>query len=162
MDTIEQDLVLEQALENFIPQRYVSTTGFLLLILTIIISGLLLMAYIFPNPETVKGEVCITSAYQANIYVNVNGTGEIKKGMLVHIFIYNYKRNKYGFLTGRVVKFANNGRPTESGYYIINVSLTNGLKTNFGITLNSNLYLQGNGEIIIKEQSFLDSIIENI
>jgi len=162
MENIKQDLINEHDIENFIPKSHVSTTAVVLFLVAVMIFGVFIALSLIPNPEILRGKVVIVSPNQAIIYVVAKGTGEIKNDMNVKIYLDNYDKKKYGFLSGKIVGFTNKGNPDDNGFYNIVVILPYGLRTNLGIMLNKDIYLQGKGEILIQEHSFLESIIENI
>lgn len=159
MIKIEDDYIYEQSIEDFIPKRHTSTGILMLFTITIMLSGMLLLAYCIPYPKTLRGETYIIDENKAIIFLPPTGTGAITKGMIVRLYLDNYPSNEYGYLSGVVVGFANKGMPSKNKLYSIIINLNTGLKTNTGTILNKKLYLQGYGEIIIKNQKLIEVLI---
>lgn len=158
MEIVDQDLLIEQNIENYIPARHASVVQMSLLIVLIAFVGSITLFLFLPNPETLRGKAFVIDKNQALIYLLASRTGEIESGMKVYVYLENYKQSKYGYLPGVVAGFANDGRPNEDGYYCVTVKLPQGLRTSLGCELDNRISLQGEGEIFISEQSVLESI----
>ncbi len=165
MDNSNRDLIIEQSVEDLIPMQHTSLLKWTLATLTIFIAGVIILACVFPYPKTLKGNAiisCEKDSYKVFLYLSPEGTGEIRAGMPVHIYTSNYNEYTYGYLLGKVDSFVDDGKPNDNGLYCIRITLCDGLTTNYGYRLSDKLFLQGTGEVVVKEQRLIHLIIEPI
>lgn len=112
--------------------------------------------------------VTITPYYEGAIIVNalVNpvGMGRIKVGQRANIYIDNYPQNEYGILKGVISEIAETPSKTSDGQYAykVRISLPKGLETTYGIIIPFSHDLFGRAEIITKNMSVLERIINPI
>ena len=87
-------------------------------------------------------------------------SGKVKAGQDVNIRLDNFPDNEFGMLKGVVKNVslvpANAG---ESNYYVVEIELANGLKTNYGKDLPQLSNIQGTADIIIEDVSLLEKFI---
>ena len=85
--------------------------------------------------------------------VSAQNFGKVKTGQKVIIKLVNYPFEEYGSLTGNIQEI----EPTASGgQYRVKMTLTNGLKTNYGKTLPFKNEMQGSLEIITEDMRLLE------
>jgi hypothetical protein len=114
---------------------------------------------IIPNQNELIGQV----------YLPENGSGKVKKGQSVIIKLDNYPYNEYGSIRGKVTSISlatNQQKFSESkdkiNAYLVNVSLPNGLKTNYGTELNFHSEAKGSAEIITDDKRLLNRFFDNL
>lgn len=165
MDNINKNLIYEQCIEDLIPQQHSSITRYILMTVCIFFTGLIIFSCILTYPITVKGHAEIireNNRYYALLYLSPESTGEIRSGMQANIYTFNYPESKFGHLKGKVISFIQNKNFENRDIYIVKILLGNELITNYKYKLSGHIKLLGNGEIIIKEQLFIETLIEPI
>lgn len=166
MDCLDNNTIYEDSLEDFFPkQNNKSVLKCVLITICIFMLGLLLLSYVLPWSITLKGHFHIKNeneVYYALLYLPAIGTGEIKQDMVTNLYSENYPESIYGYLRGNVVSFIDNTETDKNNMYIVKIRIGKELKTNYGYTLSSHIQLQGEGEIIIKEQRLIEAILEPI
>ena len=103
------------------------------------------------------------------VYLPENGSGKVKKGQSVIIKLDNYPYNEYGSIRGKVtsISLATNQQTLSDSQnkvnaYLVNVSLPNGLKTNYGTELNFHSEAKGSAEIITEDKRLLNRFFDNL
>ncbi|MFW6311593.1 MAG: HlyD family secretion protein [Nanoarchaeota archaeon] len=89
----------------------------------------------------------------------VSGAGKVDINQEVNIKLYNYPYKEFGMVSGRVINISD--IPIDSLYYV-DISLPNGLKTNYQKKLHFNQGMSGEAEIITENISLLARIIHPI
>lgn len=114
---------------------------------------------IIPNQNEMIGQV----------YLPENGSGKIKIGQSVIIKLDNYPYNEYGSIRGKVtaISLATNQQTLSDSQnkinaYLVNVSLPNGLKTNYGTELNFHTEAKGFAEIITEDKRLINRFFDNL
>lgn len=114
---------------------------------------------IIPNQNEMIGQV----------YLPENGSGKIKTGQSVIIKLDNYPYNEYGSIRGKVtaISIATNQQTLSDSQnkinaYLVNVSLPNGLKTNYGTELNFHVEAKGFAEIITEDKRLINRFFDNL
>ena len=112
---------------------------------------------IIPQKTSIIGEAVIPA----------NGAGKVSLGMPVNIKLAEYPYDEYGMLTGRVEKISHmtHSLATQSGtinVYRVLIGLPDGLKTNYGITLDINPEAKGVAEIITKPRRLIERLFDNL
>lgn len=114
---------------------------------------------IIPNQNEMIGQV----------YLPENGSGKVKKGQSVIIKLDNYPYNEYGSIRGKVTSISlatNQQKFSESkdkiNAYLVNVSLPNGLKTNYETELNFHSEAKGTAEIITDDKRLINRFFDNL
>jgi len=95
------------------------------------------------------------------------GAGKVRVNQEVIIKLDNYPYMEYGSIKGIVSSIAmtttsvttNNG-PIET--YMVNISLPDKLKTNYGSVLNFKFEIKGSGEIITNERRLVERLFDNL
>lgn len=95
----------------------------------------------------------------AHIYVSNSGIGKVEINQLVRLKFANYPHHEYGLIWGRVNHIAS--IPNQNQYRI-DVSLTDGLKTNFNIDLEFTPEMSGQAEIVVEDVRLFDRIFNNL
>ena len=140
--------------------------------------------YVLSSP--IDGTVTFTSVWSQNQFINtgeqifyvvptkhqkiigklripVNGAGKIKVGHEVLIRLDNYPHTEFGVLTGTIERMSL--VPTDfqnSMFYTAEISLKNGLVTDYNKTLPFNQKMQGTAEIITDEITLIERVIAPI
>lgn len=116
---------------------------------------------IVPKENTIMGQVLLPE----------KGSGKVKKGQQVIIKLDNYPYIEYGSITGIVQSIsmvtnsqpiASNSGPKGEGVYLVRISLPEGLKTNYGKTLNFKFEIKGTAEIITKDRRLVERLFDNL
>ncbi|MBU2651523.1 MAG: HlyD family secretion protein [Bacteroidetes bacterium] len=104
--------------------------------------------------------VSVVPVDSANIigkmYVPIQGSGKVKTGQKVNIRFYNFPYMEFGMVEGRISNIS--GVPADNEY-LVEVGFPEGLKTNYGITLEFNQMMKGSAEIITEDIRLLVRII---
>lgn len=95
------------------------------------------------------------------------GAGKVKVGQKVIIKLENYPYLEYGTVAGIVssISLTTNTYKTDKGIvetYLINVTLPDDLKTNYGSNLDFQFEIKGTGEIITKKRRLVERLFDNL
>ena len=97
------------------------------------------------------------------------GSGKVKIGQNVIIKLDNYPYNEYGSLKGKVsrISLATNEQTLSDNQnkvnaYLVQVRLTDGLKTNYGTVLNFHAEAKGTAEIITEDRRLIERFFDNL
>ena len=163
MNNTEKNIIYEQSIEDLIPQQHTSATKYTLAVICIFFLGLIAFSCVLPYPTKVSGNAEIVhnnGKYYAFLYLPPERTGEIKKGMNANIYTMNYPESTYGHLTGKVMSFVKNMSAMEEGkLYVVEIYIGEELVTNYGYQLSDQIKIIGTGDIIIKEQFLIESLL---
>lgn len=116
---------------------------------------------ILPYQNEIVGEVIMPSY----------GIGKVKVGQTANVKVNNYPYMEYGLIKGQVssisrlankIKQSSNGAMDEENVYRILISFPEGLKTNFGRTLDLDFESQGTAEIITKPKRLIERLFDNL
>lgn len=116
---------------------------------------------ILPNQNEIVGEVIVPSF----------GIGKVKIGQTVNVKVSNYPYMEYGLIKGKVssisrlsnkIKQSSAETDKEGNVYRIVIAFPNGLKTNFGKTLELDFESQGTAEIITKPKRLIERLFDNL
>ena len=99
-----------------------------------------------------------------NALVSPVGMGKVTVGQRANIYIDNYPQNEYGMLKGVITEIAETPSKSNDGQYAykVRISLPKGLETTYGIIIPFSHDLFGRAEIITKNMSILERIINPI
>lgn len=117
------------------------------------------------NQNVVTGEkvVSIVPYDSTNIIgkmqMPIKGSGKVEVGQRVNIKFFNYPYMEFGMVKGVI---SNISTVPADNLYSVEVSLPNGLTTNYGIELNFNQKMKGVGEIITDDIRFIVRVIRPI
>lgn len=90
------------------------------------------------------------------IYAPIKNSGKIKKGQQVNIKFDNFNYMEFGIIYGTVNGISK--LPNEEDKYLIDVELTNGLKTSYEKELNFYNEVTGKAEIITSDITILERV----
>lgn len=96
----------------------------------------------------------------AKLKTNIKNSGKIKIGQRVHIKLENYSYIEYGILVGTVSNISL--VPDENNFYLIEVTLNNGLVTSYNKRLDFKHELFGQGEIITQDLRLIERIFNQL
>lgn len=94
------------------------------------------------------------SDYVARLLAPINNSGKIKIGQRVNISLDNYSETEYGVLRGKINKISL--VPNEEGFYLIDVELSEGLKTSYSAILEYKQGMTGTAEIITQDLRLIE------
>jgi multidrug efflux pump subunit AcrA (membrane-fusion protein) len=112
------------------------------------------------NQNVAQGDLLFTIIPQnsqdfiAKIKAPIQNSGKIKTGQEVRIKLFNFPEEEYGSLYGIVQSMS--ALPNEEGLYLINVSLLNGLRTSYDITIPFKSEMRGSAEIITEDLRLIE------
>lgn len=117
--------------------------------------------------EEVFGIIPKENSIYGQVLLPANGAGKVKEGSKVAIKLDNYPYMEYGYIEGFVssVSLISQPQKTEKSTidtYLINVTLPDGLKTNYGEILDFKYEIGGTAEIIIKERRLIQRLFDNL
>lgn len=97
----------------------------------------------------------------------VQGAGKVKVGQEVIIKLTDYPYMEYGSIRGIVsdISLTTNIENTAEGVietYLVNVSLPDKLKTNYGSELGFKFETKGTGDIIVHERKLIQRLFDNL
>lgn len=111
----------------------------------------------------------ITNEMIGQVNLPEQGSGKIKEGQDVIIKLDNYPYNEYGSIKGKVktISLATNQQTLSDNQnkinaYLINVSLPNGLMTNYGTVLIFHAEAKGSAEIITENRRLIERFFDNL
>lgn len=97
----------------------------------------------------------------------VQGAGKVKIGQEVIIKLEDYPYMEYGSIKGLVasISLTTNVQNTTAGIvenYLVNISLPDKLRTNYGSELGFRFETKGSGDIIVHERRLLERLFDNL
>lgn len=129
-------------------------------VIALILIGLLAGAYFFKYPDTLTGQVSITTSNSdhettptCTMLLPAMGSGKVKVGQRALVRIINFPDHEFGYLEGRVEHLSN--IPNADGNFAVKIHLPKGLVTNYGFQLPKNIQMQGSADIIIEDKRLL-------
>lgn len=87
----------------------------------------------------------------------LQGSGKVHVGQQVHIRLNNYPDQEFGYVKGSVKSIS--PAPTEDGMYVVEITLPDGLKTNYGKQLPVSRELKGTADIILADRNVLERLL---
>ena len=87
----------------------------------------------------------------------LQGSGKVHVGQRVHIRLNNYPDQEFGYVKGQVASIS--PAPTEEGMYIVEISLPDGMQTNYGKQLPVSRELKGTADIILADKNVLERLL---
>ncbi len=93
------------------------------------------------------------------MFMPLRGAGKVRPGQKVNIKLYNYPYMEFGMISGRVKTIST--VPSDNAY-AVEVLLSEGLRTNYGIQLDFNQKMRGRAEIITEDIRLLVRVIRPI
>lgn len=104
--------------------------------------------FIVPNETNVLGILSLP----------IKGSGKVKLGQKVIVMTSNYPAEEFGVLSGKVQSISS---IPENGNFKVIVSFPMGLTTSYGKHLDFQQSLEGTAEIITKDLSLMERVINN-
>ena len=98
-----------------------------------------------------------SNSYVARLRVNPNNSGKINIGQSVNLNLDNFPKSEYGVLQGYVNTITE--IRDEEGYYIVNVSLPEVLKTSYNKEIRFKQEMSAKAEIITNDLRIYDRIL---
>lgn len=129
---------------------------------------LVIGSYFFYYPDVVKTDIRITTSNVngvssesiGEIAIPVAGSGKIKKGQQVNVFIANYPYSEYGYVTGFIDSI--NEIPDANGNYQVTVLFPDGMKTNYGNSLRAWQVMTGTAEIVLENKRLTEKLLQSL
>lgn len=87
----------------------------------------------------------------------LQGSGKVHIGQRAHIRLNNYPDQEFGYVKGLVKRIS--PVPTEEDVYVVEISLPDGLKTNYGRQLPVSQELKGTVDIILADRNLLERLL---
>lgn len=87
----------------------------------------------------------------------LQGSGKVHVGQRVHIRLNNYPDQEFGYVKGQVASIS--PAPTEEGMYIVEITLPDGMQTNYGKQLPVSRELKGTADIILADKNVLERLL---
>lgn len=87
----------------------------------------------------------------------LQGSGKVHAGQKVHIRLNNYPDQEFGYVKGIVKSIS--PAPTEEGMYVVEITLPDGLRTNYGKQLPVSRELKGTADIILADRNVLERLL---
>lgn len=87
----------------------------------------------------------------------LQGSGKVHAGQRVHIRLNNYPDQEFGYVKGEVKSVS--PAPTEEGMYVVEITLPDGLKTNYKKQLPVSRELKGTADIILADRNVLERLL---
>ena len=107
------------------------------------------------NGEEVLAVVPPSSVLSGKAYLPRDGSGKVKPGQIVKLKFDSYPYYEFGAVDGRVESVAQVSKDNE---YLTEISLPNGLQTNYNKKLDFKQEMQANGEIITEDLRLIDRV----
>ncbi len=130
------------------------------------VSGTVTFTRFWSENQNVKaGEKVLTiipresGSMMGRINLPMEGAGEVKIGDQVNIQFDNFPHLEYGMVKGRV---SNKSKVPDDDYYLVEVDLTNGLRTYYGKTIIFSQNMQGDAEILTDKMRILQRVLNPI
>lgn len=135
--------------------------------LFVVVMILLTGSYFFRYPDTLKGTTHLhsdsSSLYFATINLPYHFIGKIKSGQKVNIEMEGYPANNFGLLKGEVSQvFPTPLETNEASYFIVKVTLTNGMTSTQNKIITFYPNLKGKAKITIGEHRLLEKLLSPI
>ncbi|MBI3258452.1 MAG: HlyD family efflux transporter periplasmic adaptor subunit [Ignavibacteriae bacterium] len=105
--------------------------------------------------EEVLAVVPPSSVLSGKAYLPRDGSGKVKPGQIVKLKFDSYPYYEFGTVDGRVESVAQVSKDNE---YLTEISLPNGLHTNYNKKLDFKQEMQANGEIITEDLRLIDRV----
>ena len=125
------------------------------------INGIVTQMGVWSSNQNVNaGEIVFTvMPSQQNIpkgkaMLPVQGAGKVKIGQRVNVRINNFPDQEFGYLLGKVESISS--IPTAEGFYVVEVSFPNGMRTNYGKTLPITQQMLGSADIITEDLRLME------
>lgn len=114
------------------------------------------------NQNVITGETVLVVAPDketppvGKAYLPLQGSGKVKVGQLVNIRLNNYPDQEFGYLRGQVSSVS--PVPTADGMYVVEISLPEGMHTNYRKTLPLTREMKGIADIITADMRLIERL----
>ena len=121
------------------------------------------VSYTHLNQNVKAGETVFTiqpsdsSRVLGKALLPLQGSGKVHVGQRVHIRLNNYPDQEFGYVKGQVASIS--PAPTEEGMYIVEITLPDGMQTNYGKQLPVSRELKGTADIILADKNVLERLL---
>ncbi len=159
----QYELLIEQSFNNLTNQ--IKTWEQTYLIIAPINGTVTFNQYWSENQNVVSGDKVLTvvpnvpTRMLGKILLPIQGSGKVKTGQRVNIKFINYPYMEYGMVRGVIKSIS---LLAADNNYSVEVELPEGLKTNYGKTLDFNQEMQGSAEIITEDTRLIERFINPI
>lgn len=159
----QYELLIEQSYNNLINQ--IKTWEQTYLIIAPINGTVTFNQYWSENQNVVSGDKVLTvvpnvpTRMLGKILLPIQGSGKVKTGQRVNIKFINYPYMEYGMVRGVIKSIS---LLATDNNYSVEVELPEGLKTNYGKTLDFNQEMQGSAEIITEDTRLMERFLNPI
>ena len=127
-----------------------------------IVATLIIGSCFFYYPDVVKADIRITTDASmrstGEIKIPATGSGKIRTGQQVNVFIANYPYSEYGYVTGVIDRI--DETPDENGNYMITVAFPNGMKSSYGHNLRAWKVMTGTAEIVLENKRLTEKLLQ--
>ena len=127
-----------------------------------IVVALVISSHFFYYPDVVKADIRITTDASmrsiGEIKIQATGSGKIRTGQQVNVFIANYPYSEYGYVTGVIDRI--DETPDENGNYLITVAFPNGMKSSYGHNLRAWKVMTGTAEIVLESKRLTEKLLQ--
>lgn len=86
--------------------------------------------------------------------IPAQGAGKVSMGQRVNVRINNFPDQEFGYLIGKVESVS--GVPTAEGFYVVEVSFPNGMRTNYDRDLPITQQMLGSADIITEDLRLME------
>lgn len=154
----------ELALQNATEQLMAQLSGWekLYLLQSPIDGKATLMSVWSRNQNVTAGETVLVIAPDketppvGKAYLPLQGSGKVKVGQSANIRLNNYPDQEFGYLRGQVSSVS--PVPTADGMYVVEISLPEGMHTNYGKTLPLTREMKGTADIITADMRLIERL----
>lgn len=154
----------ELALQNSTEQLMAQLSGWekLYLLQSPIDGKATLMSVWSRNQNVMAGETVLVIAPDketppvGKAYLPLQGSGKVKVGQSANIRLNNYPDQEFGYLRGQVSSVS--PVPTADGMYVVEISLPEGMHTNYGKTLPLTREMKGTADIITADMRLIERL----
>jgi hypothetical protein len=95
-----------------------------------------------------------------NMIVPMTGMGKVIKGQKVIIRLQHFPEEEFGILYGKVSEISPS--PNKEKNYLVKVILTNGMTSSYNKQIEYRPNMEGTGDIVTKDKSFMHRIFEQL
>ena len=95
-----------------------------------------------------------------NMTVPMAGMGKVTKGQKVIIRLQHFPEEEYGILYGKVSEISPS--PNKEKNYLVKVIMTNGMTSSYNKQIEYRPNMEGTGDIVTKDKSFMHRIFEQL
>lgn len=121
-----------------------------------------LMSVWSSNQNVVAGETVLVVAPEmetppvGKAFLPLQGSGKVKVGQSVNIRLNNYPDQEFGYVRGQVSSIS--PVPTADGMYVVEISLSQGMQTNYGEALPLIREMKGTADVITADMRLLERL----